>query len=147
MHINTILAVAGLTLTALAAQAGAGEARETVIDIARHPVPVLAGGLYDRYRSNPPLSVIAKEAPEADPSWFKTLTKTKRDLGFATYSPNLAGPRGRGAHGLRLPLLRQRQLQEVLAGHRRQPAGIAETGTIHAVRAHPIPEAWKNVEV
>ena len=60
----------------------------TMIDIAGNPVPVLAGGLYDRYRSNPPLSVIASEAPEIDLSWFKTLTKTKVDMGFESYSPN-----------------------------------------------------------
>jgi hypothetical protein len=59
-----------------------------MIDIAGNPVPVLAGGLYDRYRSNPPLSVIASEAPDIDLSWFKTLKKTKADMGFESYSPN-----------------------------------------------------------
>jgi hypothetical protein len=59
-----------------------------IIDIAGHPVPVVAGGLYDRYRSNPPLSVIEKEAPDVDLSWFKTLKKTRMDIGFDSYSPN-----------------------------------------------------------
>lgn len=58
------------------------------IAIAGHPVPVVAGGLYDRYRSNPPLDVIHSEAPDVDLSWFRTLTKTKTDIGFETYSPN-----------------------------------------------------------
>nr|WP_237142645.1 acetoacetate decarboxylase family protein [Pseudomonas citronellolis] len=59
-----------------------------MIDIAGHEVPVVKGGLYDRYRSNPPLSVIAAEAPDVDLSWFKGLTKTKVDIGFESYSPN-----------------------------------------------------------
>lgn len=68
-----------------AVAAGSGS---KLIDIAGHPVPVVAGGLYDRYRSNPPLSVIEKEAPDVDLSWFKTLEKTKMDIGFDSYSPN-----------------------------------------------------------
>lgn len=60
----------------------------TTIEIAGHPVPVVAGGLYDRYRSNPPLEVIHAEAPDVDLSWFRTLGKTKTDIGFDTYSPN-----------------------------------------------------------
>lgn len=58
------------------------------IEIAGHPVPVVKGGLYDRYRSNPPLSVIAAELPEVDLSWFKGLEKHKVDIGFESYSPN-----------------------------------------------------------
>lgn len=58
------------------------------IDIAGHTVPVVKGGLYDRYRSNPPLSVIAAELPEVDLSWFKGLEKHKVDIGFESYSPN-----------------------------------------------------------
>jgi hypothetical protein len=42
------------------------EADTTQINIAGHPVPVLEGGLYDRYRSNPPLAVIASEAPDLE---------------------------------------------------------------------------------
>ncbi|WP_238350032.1 acetoacetate decarboxylase (ADC) [Pseudomonas sp. SWRI111] len=58
------------------------------IDIAGHQVPVVKGGLYDRYRSNPPLSVIAAEVPGVDLSWFKGLAKSKVDMGFESYSPN-----------------------------------------------------------
>ncbi|WP_434702357.1 acetoacetate decarboxylase (ADC) [Pseudomonas sp. Z1-12] len=60
----------------------------TTIDIAGHPVPVVKGGLYDRFRSNPPLSVIAAEIPGVDLSWFKSLEKHKVDIGFESYSPN-----------------------------------------------------------
>ncbi|MFT0868955.1 acetoacetate decarboxylase (ADC) [Pseudomonas sp. CAM1A] len=63
-------------------------AATTQIDIAGHPVPVLKGGLYDRYRSNPPLAVIQAEAPGIDLSWFKSLEKTRVDMGFESYSPN-----------------------------------------------------------
>ncbi|AJO79605.1 hypothetical protein [Pseudomonas sp. MRSN 12121] len=58
------------------------------IDIAGHVVPVVKGGLYDRYRSNPPLSVIAAQLPGVDLSWFKGLEKHKVDIGFESYSPN-----------------------------------------------------------
>lgn len=60
----------------------------TNIDIAGHSVPVVKGGLYDRFRSNPPLSVIAAEVPGVDLSWFKGLTKHKVDIGFESFSPN-----------------------------------------------------------
>lgn len=43
---------------------------QTIIDLAGHKVPVVKGGLYERFRSNPPLSVIEKEAPEIDLSWL-----------------------------------------------------------------------------
>ncbi|KIO35535.1 hypothetical protein DB48_15985 [Shewanella sp. cp20] len=59
-----------------------------MIDIAGHQVPVAKGGLYDRFRSNPPLSVILQEAPDIDLSWFEGIQKTKVDAGFETYSPN-----------------------------------------------------------
>lgn len=58
------------------------------IDIAGHSVPVVKGGLYDRFRSNPPLSVIAAEVPGVDLSWFKGLAKNKVDIGFESFSPN-----------------------------------------------------------
>ncbi len=64
------------------------KSEETIIDLAGHQVPVAKGGLYDRFRSNPPLSVIAEEAPEVDLSWFETIKKEKKDVGFETYSPN-----------------------------------------------------------
>ena len=60
----------------------------TMIDIAGHDVPVARGGLYDRFRSNPPLSVIEEESPDTDLSWFRTLEKTRVDIGFESYSPN-----------------------------------------------------------
>lgn len=60
----------------------------TLINLAEHKVPVLKGGLYDRFRSNPPLSVIAEERPGIDLSWFKTIQKQKKEVGFTTYSPN-----------------------------------------------------------
>lgn len=61
---------------------------ETIIDIAGYQVPVKAGGLYDKYRSNPPLSVIAEQAPDIDLSWFKSMEKSRVDIGFSSYSPN-----------------------------------------------------------
>lgn len=61
---------------------------QVMIDLAGHQVPVLKGGLYDRFRSNPPLSVIATERPDIDLSWFKTIQKEKKEVGFTTYSPN-----------------------------------------------------------
>jgi hypothetical protein len=76
-----------ITATLLGAMALDAAASSTV-DIAGHPVPVVAGGLYDRYRSNPPLSVIQAEAPDVDLDWFRTLGKTKVDIGFETWSPN-----------------------------------------------------------
>jgi len=84
-------ALAALSLVAVAAAAASenGSAPETtVIDIAGHSVPLVKGGLYDRYRSNPPLSVIEAEAPEVDLSWFRQLKKERVDIGFESYSPN-----------------------------------------------------------
>ncbi|MCJ1886433.1 acetoacetate decarboxylase (ADC) [Pseudomonas sp. LA21] len=92
MKLGSVAAIAGLFVNALAATAWAEvpptKSESTLIDIAAHEVPVVKGGLYDRYRSNPPLSVIASEAPDIDLSWFKGLTKTKVDIGFESYSPN-----------------------------------------------------------
>jgi len=79
----------GMTMESMAQNAAnSGMKSSTQIELAGHQVPVLTGGLYDRYRSNPPLSVIEREAPDVDLSWFKTLKKTKVDVGFETYSPN-----------------------------------------------------------
>ena len=64
------------------------KSNQTIINLGGHQVPVLKGGLYDRFRSNPPLSVVEKEAPEIDLSWFKTIQKQKKEVGFTTYSPN-----------------------------------------------------------
>lgn len=61
---------------------------QTIIDLAGQKVPVIKGGLYDRFRSNPPLPVIEKERPDIDLSWFRTIRKEKKEVGFTTYSPN-----------------------------------------------------------
>lgn len=98
MRIRSIAVMTGLLLNAAAASAWAEDPAENpakteqpdsrIIDIAGHEVPIVAGGLYDRYRSNPPLSVIASEAPDIDLSWFRDIEKTKVDMGFESYSPN-----------------------------------------------------------
>lgn len=62
--------------------------QQTIIDLGGRQVPVLKNGLYDRFRSNPPLTVIEKERPDIDLSWFKTIQKEKKEVGFTTYSPN-----------------------------------------------------------
>ncbi|WP_244926725.1 hypothetical protein [Pseudoalteromonas gelatinilytica] len=64
------------------------ESATKTIQLAGEEVPVVEGGLYDQYRSNPPLSVIAEQAPDVDLSWFKTIKKQKVDMGFESYSPN-----------------------------------------------------------
>lgn len=74
------------SLPATATAAATAEA--VVIKIGKHDVPVVKGGLYDRFRSRPPLSVIATESPATDLSWFKGITKDKVDIGFETWSPN-----------------------------------------------------------
>ncbi|WP_286747227.1 acetoacetate decarboxylase (ADC) [Aquabacterium sp. UBA2148] len=91
MHFRSVVAAGALLLSSLVCPVwaqGAAADGSPVIDIAGHKVPVVRGGLYDRFRSNPPLSVIAAEAPEIDLSWFKTLKKTKLDIGFESHSPN-----------------------------------------------------------
>jgi len=80
-----------LSLLASATPSWAGTSppfETTTIQIGGHDVPVVKGGLYDRFRSNPPLSVIAAEAPDVDLSWFKGITKEKMDIGFESWSPN-----------------------------------------------------------
>ncbi len=64
------------------------KADSRVIDLAGHKVSVLKGGLYDRFRSNPPLSILAEERPDIDLNWFKTIQKQQKEVGFTTYSPN-----------------------------------------------------------
>ena len=100
MHFRSVVAAGALLLSSLVGSAwaqatptpqnpqGATADGGPVIDIAGHKVPLVRGGLYDRFRSNPPLSVIQSEAPDVDLSWFKTLKKTKLDIGFETHSPN-----------------------------------------------------------
>ena len=88
MDIRPITAAATLLLGAMTTDTQAQETASTTIDIGGRPVPVVAGGLYDRYRSNPPLSVIAREAPDVDLGWFRTLSKQRVNIGFDTFSPN-----------------------------------------------------------
>ncbi|UXD88600.1 hypothetical protein [Thalassolituus hydrocarboniclasticus] len=94
MNIRTFAVVAGMAFgsisgAAVADNVGALSAEQsTMIDLGGHEVPVLKGGLYDRYRSNPPLSVVEQERPDIDLSWFKTLSKSKADMGFESWSPN-----------------------------------------------------------
>ncbi|WP_334037192.1 hypothetical protein [Alteromonas macleodii] len=80
----------GLLLSSMGVQSATEQDKQdvSIIDIAGHEVPVTKGGLYDRFRSNPPLSVIREEAPDLDLSWFEGIQKTKVDAGFETYSPN-----------------------------------------------------------
>lgn len=86
MKTTSLAALFGACLPAAATFAQAAET--TVIKIGDHDVPVVKGGLYDRFRSNPPLSVIAAESPGTDLSWFKGITKEKVDIGFESHSPN-----------------------------------------------------------
>ncbi|MFK7160756.1 hypothetical protein V6U78_06860 [Marinospirillum sp. MEB164] len=99
MKLNHMIVIAGLTLSAttmalatvddseLPSMQTSSKTQTRIIDIGGHDVPILAGGLYDRYRSNSPLSVIAAESPATDLSWFHTLERTKVDVGFETWSP------------------------------------------------------------
>jgi hypothetical protein len=41
-------------------------ADQTMIDLSGHQVPVLKDGLYDKFRSNPPLSVVAGARPDVE---------------------------------------------------------------------------------
>lgn len=95
MKTRTLAAAFGVIFNLLASSSWAGDRSvvkqpetTTMIDIAGQQVPVVKGGLYDRYRSNPPLSVIAAEAPDVDLSWFRQLKKERVDIGFESYSPN-----------------------------------------------------------
>lgn len=115
--------VTGLLFSSIANHALAGTpempspTETNTIDIAGHAVPVVKGGLYDRYRSNPPLSVIAAELPGVDLSWFKGLEKRKVDIGFESYSPNFyyQNRRVTAVYTADLDALRALMPQEVLA--------------------------------
>lgn len=63
------------------------KSEENIIDITGNSIPIEKNGLYDCFRSNPPLSVIAKEAPQIDLSWFKTIQKEKRMWGSKSIPP------------------------------------------------------------
>lgn len=115
--------VTGLLFSSIANHALAGTpempspTETNTIDIAGHAVPVVKGGLYDRYRSNPPLSVIAAELPGVDLSWFKGLEKRKVNIGFESYSPNFYYQNSRvtAVYTADLDALRALMPQEVLA--------------------------------
>lgn len=62
--------------------------KDTLIELAGQKIPVLKGGLFDRFHSNSPVDIVAKERSDIDLSWFKTLQKQKKEVGFTTYSPN-----------------------------------------------------------
>ncbi|UHO39693.1 acetoacetate decarboxylase (ADC) [Chryseobacterium capnotolerans] len=62
--------------------------KDTLIELAGQKMPVLKGGLFDRFHSNSPMDIVAKERPDIDLSWFKTIQKQKKEVGFTTYSPN-----------------------------------------------------------
>ena len=115
--------VTGLLFSSIANHALAGTpempspTETNTIDIAGHAVPVVKGGLYDRYRSNPPLSVIAAELPGVDLNWFKGLEKRKVNIGFESYSPNFYYQNSRvtAVYTADLDALRALMPQEVLA--------------------------------
>lgn len=86
--VNAAVSVLLSTFCTPAYAEGVAKQPMTVVDIAGYQVPVVTGGMYDRFRSNTPLSVVEKEWPDIDLSWFKTLNKTKVDIGFESYSPN-----------------------------------------------------------
>ncbi|WP_300424609.1 hypothetical protein [uncultured Thalassolituus sp.] len=91
MKVIKLLAASALLFSAASHQvmaADTDDVEHVTIELAGHQVPVVKDGLYDRFRSNPPLSVIADESPDTDLSWFRTLKKEKLDVGFETYSPN-----------------------------------------------------------
>jgi len=93
MNPSKLALLTGVLLNALvssawAANPGEFEQSDALTYIAGQAIPVVKGGLYDRYQSNPPLAVIAREAPDIDLSWFEGLQKTKVDMGFESYSPN-----------------------------------------------------------
>lgn len=93
MKLGNIVVITVVLLSAVAASSWAEGSLEAAqldgkTNLGGREVSVVAGGLYDRYESNPPLSVIAAEAPDIDLGWFRELKKTKVDMGFESYSPN-----------------------------------------------------------
>jgi len=130
MKIKRLAAATGVLLSAnlspVWADGGSDiqHAESTTIDIAGHEVPVVKGGLYDRYRSNPPLSVIEAEAPDVDLSWFKELKKEKVDIGFESYSPNFYYRNSRVTAVFTADLNRLRELMPVNVLEKVQPLQV-----------------------
>ncbi|MHC5350957.1 acetoacetate decarboxylase (ADC) [Metapseudomonas furukawaii] len=115
MNVTYLAPIFATTLLTTATVAQATET--TTIQIGSHDVPVVKGGLYDRFRSNPPLSVIAAESPKTDLSWFNGIAKEKVDIGFESYSPNFYYENSRITAIFTADLARLRELMppEVLA--------------------------------
>ena len=91
MKLTTLLTTSVMLLSYIVYPANAADTDDVehvIIDLAGYEVPVIKDGLYDRYRSNPPLSVIEEESPDTDLSWFRTIEKEKLDIGFESWSPN-----------------------------------------------------------
>lgn len=91
MNFKGFAIAAGVLLSSISPSLWAADTAPTStgsVTIGGQTVPVVAGGLYDRFHSHTPLETVAAEAPAVDLSWFKTLTKTKVDIGFETWSPN-----------------------------------------------------------
>ncbi|MDD0841230.1 acetoacetate decarboxylase (ADC) [Pseudomonas sp. Gutcm_11s] len=127
MKVRNIAVMAGLLLNVVAASAwadGATNAPQATTTIAGQAIPVVAGGLYDRYHSNPPLSVIASEAPDIDLSWFKGLQKTKVDIGFESYSPNFYYRNSRVTAVFTADLKRLRELMPAAVLEQVQPLQV-----------------------
>ncbi|AHL77639.1 hypothetical protein CH92_10160 [Stutzerimonas stutzeri] len=87
MKVGTSAVITGVLLSAIAASSwAAGSLEAAQLDgktkLAGREVSVAAGGLYDRYESNPPLSVIAAEDPTIDLSWFSDLPKWLTGINF-----------------------------------------------------------------
>ncbi|NOV24432.1 acetoacetate decarboxylase (ADC) [Cupriavidus necator] len=102
----------------------AKRAEATTIRIAGHEVPVVKGGLYDRYRSNPPLAVVEAEVPGIDLSWFKELRKEKVDIGFESYSPNFYYRNSRVTAIFTADLARLRELMPAAVLEKVQPLQV-----------------------
>ena len=111
--------------SSLPAIATAAPAAETVvIKIGNHDVPVVKGGLYDRFRSMPPLSVIAAESPATDLSWFKAITKEKVNIGFESWSPNFYYENSRVTAIFTADLARLRELMPPMVLEQVQPLQV-----------------------
>lgn len=128
MKFRNIALVTGILLHAVAVSAWATGLPENpqaaTTHIAGQDIPVVAGGLYHRYHSNPPLSVIAAEAPDIDLSWFEGLKKTKVDMGFESYSPNFYYKNSRVTAVFTADLDRLRELMPAAVLQHSQPLQI-----------------------
>lgn len=122
MKITLPASVFGACLLAAATFAQAAET--TVIKVGDHDVPAVKGGLYDRFRSNPPLSVIAAESPGTDLSWFKGISKEKVDIGFESWSPNFYYENSRATAIFTADLARLRELMPPAVLEQVQPLQV-----------------------